>query len=603
MTGPFVSQNKLWNALTLAICLALLTTWVYLPARQNDFLNWDDQSYVTGNDYVKGGLTWPGIAWAFSQSHSGNWHPITWLSHMLDCQFFGLNPSVHHLVNVLLHATNAALLLLLLHQLTGSLWRSGLVAALFALHPLRVESVAWLAERKDLLAALFGILTLMAYATYAFRSKVEGRRSKVWYGVTLGLFTCGLMSKPMLVTWPFVMLLLDFWPLRRIPTKDGRWEMKDGKTLRRLAVEKIPFFVLTAGSCVLTFFAQRAGGAVQSMEVMPMGIRLENAVVSYVRYLGMFFWPANLFPIYPHPTQFVWWQIAGALVILLAVTTAVWRMKSRLPAGLMGWSWYLGTLVPVIGIVQVGNQALADRYTYLPMIGIGIAVIWQVASWWPRNKTARQLSAVVMLGVVATLCLQTRHQLAHWKNTETLFRHVLQHYPNSVPALFGLGSHLVENGQLPEGRQKLDAVLKIEPDFAEALGTLAVSYDNEGNAELAVHYYQAALQRNPDHPTLLNNFAWLRAATPEARYRNGAEAVRLATKACELTGYAKPIFIGTLAAAQAEAGNQTVATANAERAALLAETLGLKEVAGRNLELLELYRSGKAAHGGMPTKL
>ena len=328
MSSQKTSSAKLRLIVGLAIVIATVTLLVFAPVRQNRFLNWDDQSYVTQNDYVQGGLTKAGIVWAFTSSHSANWHPLTWISHMVDVALFGMNPTGHHTTNLVLPAVNAALLFLLVHTLTGSVWRSALVAALFAFHPLRVESVAWVAERKDVLSTFFGLLSLMAYTNYS-KSKVEGRKSKVAYALAFLFLALGLMSKPMLVTWPFVMLLLDFWPLQRIPNVKtsatphptlSPTEAERANTWTRLALEKLPFLGLAVVSSIVTVMAQQRGGAVASLEHLPLGLRLQNAAVAYVEYLCNFFWPTNLSPIYQHPTHIELWRVQYDLAILSSVT-------------------------------------------------------------------------------------------------------------------------------------------------------------------------------------------------------------------------------------------------------------------------------------------
>ena len=444
------------SRLTLLIgtLLGAVTFLVYWPVRHFDFLNWDDLTYISKNDHVRGGLTWNGVIWSFTHSYSSNWHPLTWLSHMLDCQLYGLNPAGPHLTNVVLHTANTVLLFLLLKRMTtagartflsaagagrqrgpgGSpaipsvedycgqecprsvLWRSALVAALFALHPLHVESVAWIAERKDVLSGFFFMLTLWAYARYAqvpsprskvqsqeaeraarpavpsSRFRVRGSRFKVWsfppcfwYWAAMLMFACGLMSKPMLVTVPFVLLLLDYWPLGRMQNEEcRRQKAKDQGHASRtthhasrftpLLLEKLPFFALSAASCIITFVAQKTGGAVASFTTLPLDARIANAVVAYAEYLIKLFWPANLSPIYLHPDHWGFWPVTGAATLLVFLTAAAWLGRRRFPYALMGWLWYLGMLVPVIGIVQVGSQAFADRYTYLPLLGIMIAL-------------------------------------------------------------------------------------------------------------------------------------------------------------------------------------------------------------------------------------
>jgi tetratricopeptide (TPR) repeat protein len=613
----------------IGFALAVVTILIYLPVRHFAFLNWDDLSYVSTNDYVKGGVTWDGIVWSLTHSHSANWFPLTWISHMVDCQIYALNPAGHHLTNVLLHSANTVLLFVLLWKLTSSVWRSALVAALFGLHPLHVESVAWISERKDVLSTFFGLLTLLAYAKYVsneerrWETKFEVRDPKseaipkaenrkhfaLPYILALLFFALGLMSKPMLVTLPFVLLLLDFWPLQRLQLAT----INQQRSNIQLLLEKVPFFALTLASCIITVVSQNRAGAVASIQAIPFASRLENAVVAYIEYLAKFFWPANLSPLYPHPAHWPLWQVVGSATLLLVLTILVWFARKRFPYALTGWFWYLGTLVPVIGIVQVGSQAFADRYTYIPLIGIMIAVVWLVpinTSLQRGVPTARQLAnrfnGLPTLGVVLSVVIlgilswRTSLQLGYWRDTETLFGRVLDLAPDSVQALYGLGSHLIDLGKVEEGKKLVGRAVALQPTYAEALGTLGNTSDGEGKYGEAIQYFDSALKVEPDNPSILNNLAWLRAACTDANYRDGQEAVRLATRACELVGYGKPLFVGTLAAAQAEAGDFQAAIGTAERAATLARSLRLEDIAARNRELIELYRQGKAAHGGSP---
>jgi len=602
-------MNGYIRLLGAAITLALATFLIYLPVRHNDFLNWDDQSYVTANDHVRGGITARGIIWAFTESHSGNWHPLTWLSHMLDCQLFGLNSSAHHLVNAAFHAINAGLLLLLLNTLTGSLWRSAVVAAIFAFHPLRVESVAWVAERKDLLCGFFGLLTLIAYIRYAnlinlassshsASSGTKLRKSKCfWYVTTLLLFVLGLMSKPMLVTWPFLMLILDWWPLRRMSDDSGSPKQR---IVMKLVREKIPFFAFVILSCVITIWAQQKAGAVASIEQLPLSVRIQNAAIAYITYLEKFLWPTGLAAIQPHPIQLSLPKVALSVLLLGIITVTTWRLRKRQPIYIVGWLWFLGTLVPVIGIVQVGNQAWADRYTYLPLIGITAALIWLTADGLSRFHIHPTCTLGLSALPIGLLAWQTMSQLPIWKNDGILFRHTLQVHPRNPQALFGLGSYLIDHGAIETGRSYLKSAIEIEPKFTEAIGTLAASYDDQGDYEEAIHTYRSALAADPNNAAILNNLAWLLAACPDAKYRNGTEAVRLATRACNLTGYQKPLFIGTLAAAHAEAGAFDTAMATADHARHLAYALGLKSLGDRNHNLKILYSTGRGAHGQPP---
>ena len=649
-----------WRTLLVCSLLAAFTLAAFWPARHFAFLNWDDLTYVSKNDHVRSGLTWSGFLWSFTHSYSSNWHPLAWLSHMLDCQLYGLNPSGHHLTSLLLHSVNAGLLFVALKRLTGALWRSALVAALFALHPLHVESVAWIAERKDVLSAFFFMLTLWAYARYtegegqkskARNPKAEGnpkpeiRRPKpegaaraavpgsafdvgcsmfgvrvpsaFFYLLSLLFFALGLMSKPMLVTLPFVLLLLDYWPLGRMQNEECR--MKNAKatgtstprsarengrhasrftfhvsppSLLPLVLEKLPFFALSAASCVVTFLAQKKGGAVTPLEMLPLDTRLANAVVAYVQYLAKSFWPVNLSPIYLHPDKWGAWLVTGAAVVLVLLTAVVWRGRHRFPYALMGWLWFVGMLVPVIGIVQVGSQAFADRYTYLPLLGIMIALVWLGAELVGKGI----ISVLLSLALLATLAWRTREQLPTWKDTGTLFGHALALDPTNVQALYGVGANLVDTGRLDEGKRFLEEAIRLRPAYPEALGALAGTFDSQGNYAEAIRFYQAALKAQPNHEGALNNLAWLLATCPDAAYRNGPEAVRLATKACELTDYGKPLLVGTLAAAQAEAGDFPAAIATAERAAAIATSLHLDDVAAKNRELIQLYRQGQPFH-------
>lgn len=600
--------------MAIASALVAATFLVYLPTHSYDFLNWDDQSYVVDNDYVKAGVSTTSLAWAFTHSHSANWHPLTWISHMLDCQVYGLQPGKHHLTNVLLHSFNAALLFAVLLLLTESNWRSALVAAIFALHPLRVESVAWISERKDELSLFFGLLSLLAYGTYArtatnranrsTRINLRSEKSAIaklppwrWLAAALFLFGLGLLSKPMLVTWPFVMLLLDYWPLQRIQLGASqsarvRW--------RWLVLEKSPFIALSIASSVVTILAQKRAGAVATFSHLPLEVRFQNAMTAYLDYIKKLFWPTNLSPIYPYSIAVETWHWAIATGLIIGFTGFAWHWRGRLPFVFVGWLWFLGTLVPVIGIVQVGSQAMADRYTYIPLIGLVWMLVWLAALFANTVRLPKLALTVASAILLAGLTWRTTAQLKYWRNTETLFRHTLALWPKNAQALFGLGSYLVAHGRTEEGKKLLERLVQLRPDYAEALGTLASVFDNEGRYDKAVDYYQRALGVQPNQAALLNNFAWLRAACPDPSVRDGTEAVLLATKACELTGYGKPLFIGTLAAAQAETGQFRLAVRTAEQAVALATSLGLADTVSRNQDLIILYRSGKAAYGSAP---
>ncbi|HZQ47531.1 MAG TPA: hypothetical protein VFC07_10995, partial [Verrucomicrobiae bacterium] len=365
---------------TRLICcavLALITVAVYWPVTRFAFINYDDTDYVIYNAAIQKGVTTAGVEWALKTGYASNWHPLTWISHMVDCGLYGLKPGGHHLTNLLFHTANVVLLFLILGQFTGAMWRSALVAALFAWHPLHVESVAWVSERKDVLSTFFWLLTMAAYGAYAKASKVQGPGSKVGYCLALLAFALGLLSKPMVVTLPFVLLLLDYWPLKRIAELN-----KDN--LARLVLEKIPFFILAMLECVVTFWAQKSGDAVVKSAALPFSARVANALVSYVRYLWKTIWPENLAAPYPFSHNWTFWTAAGAGLFLVIISAVVlWRIRAQ-PYLAVGWFWFLGTLVPVIGLVQVGIQSMADRYTYVPLIGIFIMLAWSIPDRWAK---------------------------------------------------------------------------------------------------------------------------------------------------------------------------------------------------------------------------
>jgi tetratricopeptide (TPR) repeat protein len=487
--APAASQGQVPHlALVLNLVLAVLTLAAFLPAMDNGFVGYDDTDYVTSNFVVQRGLNWEGIVWAFTSTEAANWHPLTWLSHQLDVQLFGLNAAGHHLTSVLLHAANGLLLFLLLRTMTGALWRSFAVAALFALHPLRVESVAWVAERKDVLSALFWLLTTYAYVRWVAATAPPHR--KVFFALALLGFACGLMSKPMLVTLPFTLLLLDYWPLERFRQK----------TFLALVIEKIPFFALTAASVVVTFLVQRRAGAVD--EVMAYGYRLSNAPVAIVRYLGKLFWPQDLAFFYPHPPGQQWplLSVLGAGAVLAGISVIAIRLWQRQPSLLMGWCWFLGTLVPVIGLVQVGQQALADRYTYIPTLGFLVALVWSVHAC-VATRPGFLFPAAVIATVAAGVCLAlTRQQVQVWKDTASLCRQAIAVTSNNYLAHDMLGAVLDKQGKSDAALREHVAALKIKPDYADAHNNLAVALQRQGRLADAISHYELAFQLRPRYP-------------------------------------------------------------------------------------------------------
>jgi protein O-mannosyl-transferase len=765
----------------ICLLLALATVAVYWPVARHGFINFDDADYVSGNPRVQAGLTMAGVRWAFTSIYASNWHPVTWLSHMLDCQLYGVKPAGHHITNLLFHVANSLLLFGLLQRLTGAPWRSAFVAALFALHPLHVESVAWVSERKDVLSAFFFMLTLLAYVRYAEKAGVRSQNAEPsptenatrntqhalpFYLLSVCFFALGLMSKPMLVTLPFVLLLLDWWPLQRFQLNTKNSTLRTLSPLR-LVVEKLPFFALSALSCVVTFLVQRACGAMTPLAKTHFELRLANALVAYAQYLSKTLWPSKLAIFYPYrPLSLDSWQVVGAALLLLAVTAAVvlaWKKQPYLP---VGWFWFLGTLVPVIGLVQVGKQSLADRYTYLPHIGLFVMFAWGASAAITRWKWPRLLP-LAAAGLTLVACgLVASRQVAYWRTTKTLFQHAVDVTTGNFVAHTVIGDALTEEGKLPEALEQCRLALQIWPNYPEAHNTrgniyarqekydeaiadyraaltsdpsfpdphnglgnvlvktgafaeaetqcrealrlapmhlpamfcLATALHKQGKLDEAADYYRRilafnpnlfaphrylgnvlvaqgkldeaipqlrlalkvlpkdadthtllgvvlldkdrideaaaqfseaaqlqstnamanyhlalihqgrkemraaiecfhkALQAQPDWPESLNNLAWILAANPDATLRNGPEAVALAERACKLTDYKEPLLIGTLATAHAEAGHFTEAVSFAEKARALALAAGQKEVAQKNQELLELYRSGRAYH-------
>ncbi|OQX25419.1 MAG: hypothetical protein BWK80_15625 [Desulfobacteraceae bacterium IS3] len=467
----------------ILICLVLTVTTLatFRQVSDYDFINFDDDEYVTENPHVKAGLTRSGIVWAFTKFHSNNWHPLTWLSHILDCHLFGLNAGMHHLSNVLIHTANSVLLFLLLRWMTGNLWASAFVAALFAVHPLRAESVAWVSERKDVLGAFFWMLTLLMYVSYTKKPGIAR------FAPVLLLFALGLMAKPMLVTLPFVLLLVDYWPLRRFSEKNAS-----------LFWEKMPLFALAAASSIVTVFAQKSGGLVRSLETYPLDIRIANALVSYIKYIGLTILPRGLAFHYPYPESIPLWQTVGAFLILSGVSVFVIRKRETFPFLTVGWLWYLGTLVPVIGFVQVATQALADRYTYIPSVGFCIMLAWGIPLFVKERPVFRMtmtaLAGIAILGFAAC----TWFQLRHWQNSVTLFTHTLNVTEKNYLAHNSLGAALEKQGNISEAIRHFREALEIKPDGAQAHYNMGIALEKQGKSSEAIQHLSEALRFKPD---------------------------------------------------------------------------------------------------------
>jgi tetratricopeptide (TPR) repeat protein len=609
------ARGKSENLKILLICLGLVlaTAAAFEPVRHNDFVSYDDAMYVTENPRVNKGLSLESIRWAFTTTHASNWHPLTWLSHMLDCELFGLNPLWHHLVNLLFHTANTLLLFWVLARLTGAVWESAFVAAAFALHPLHVESIAWVAERKDVLSALFWMLTIVAYIRYT-------QRPSVWRSSLVFLvFGLGLMAKPMLVTLPFVLLLLDYWPLRRFQKS----------TVRRLVCEKIPLFILTMVSSIVTYVAQETTGATEMVENLALTTRINNALVCYLGYITKMIYPSGLAVLYPHPgAGLPAWQPIVSIVALVVITAGIIYLAGRSRRYLtVGWLWYLGTLVPVIGLVQVGRQCMADRYTYLPSVGLFIIAAWgaaELSAKWRYRKVVLSTSALLVLGA---LLVCTRMQVRHWRNNFTLCERALAVTENNPVMHYSLGNAFRSAEKLDEAVTQYRQALRIEPNHARTHGNMAnalllqakfkeatehyrravqldPNYVNarynlglvlskQGNFTEAITHYRHVLALEPDNAAALNSIAWILCTHPDKKHRDPGRAIALAKRAAELTEYNKAEILDTLATACAAAGQFDKAVAIGRSALRLALDEQNDELVTRLRQQLQLYTQKK----------
>jgi protein O-mannosyl-transferase len=542
----------------LLLGVLALAFLVYTPTLGHDFVTFDDPGFVTANPHVKTGLTLDGIHWALTTDHFATRAPLTWLSHMLDAQLWGTWAGGHHLTSLVLHLGNVALVYAALARMTRQPWPSAVVAALLALHPVHVESVAWVAERKGLLAALFALLTLWGWARWAERPS-PGR-----YLLVALSFTAGLAAKAVIQPLPAVLLLLDWWPLGRLRLR----EPPDGRvawgSLVRLGLEKVPLLALAIVATILALHAQTEAGAVSSTLQLPLGARLANAAVSLVRYIATMLWPSGLAVLYPHPdgaggTPLAAWQVAGATAFLVAVSLGCLTGAARRPYLLVGWGWFLLMLLPVIGLVQLGAQAMADRYAYLPLIGLYVIVVWGGADLAARLGWRDTAVAVLAGAVLLALALTTRRQLGYWADSRALYEHAL--------AVTG-DNWMMENN-------------------------LANVELHQGRVAAAVAHYRAAVAIGPADPHPYNNLAWVLATTPDPALRDGAEAVRLAQAACAASGQDDPGMLDTLAAAYAEVGRFDEAARTAQRASRLAEAGGQTDLAAVIAERAALFREGR----------
>ena len=482
--------QRTYILLTILIISTLLAYWQVLG---HDFVNYDDNVYVTSNEEIHNGLTANSLIWALTSSRQHNWHPLTWISHIIDCQLYGLNPKGHHLTSLLFHVANTLLLFIILTRMTGALWRSVFVAALFALHPLHVESVAWVAERKDVLSTFFMMLTIWAYVLYV--EKINPRR----YLLVVLLLALGLMSKPMLVTLPFVLLLLDFWPLGRLDSEEIRENSPSRqKAITHLILEKLPLLLLAVASSIVTLFVQQAGGAVKSFELYSLKVRIANALVSYTGYIGKMLWPDMLTVLYLHPGDALpLWKGAASALILALITVLVIRNVRKFPYVAVGWFWYLITLLPVIGVVQVGSQSMADRYTYIPLTGLFIIIAWGTPDILPMWRYRKKVLSMLAGAVITALMVVTWLQVKHWQNSITLFEHALSVNENNYIAHNNMGAALQEKGETEKAVEHYREAVRLYPEYSNAHNTLGNILLDKGLPDEAIKHYRAAVRANP----------------------------------------------------------------------------------------------------------
>jgi tetratricopeptide (TPR) repeat protein len=536
---------KIRGDILVCLLLAATTLAVYWQVRNYDFIRWDDPVYVTENPHVQAGLSRESVVWAFTSAHAGFRIPLTWLSLMLDFEFYGLNAGGYHVTNLLFHIANALLLFLVLKRMTGAFWRSGFVAALFALHPLHVESVAWVTERKDVLSTLFWILTMWSYFRYVEHPGIKR------YLVVVLTFTLGLMAKPMVVTLPFVLLLLDYWPLERFRVAHANIDteattgvssrLKDQRTLLyRFLWEKAPLFVLAAASALLTFLVTKDAGALSKLEMYPVNIRIANALVSYMKYMVKMIWPRDLAVLYPHPGENLpVWQVIGAGLLLLTVSIAVIRAAKRHPYLIVGWLWYLGTLVPVIGLVQVGQQAMADRFTYVPLIGLFIVIAWGIYELVSKLSYRRILLATGSGAIITALMICTWKQVSLWQDSITLFEHTLSVTSNNYSMYHNLANVLRETGKVDEAIAHYSKALEINPNHARAHNNLGIALTQKGRLDDAIYHHSQAIKINPDSVESYHNLGLIL-----ARQRRFDDAIVYLSKALELDPESADVHTG-----------------------------------------------------------
>jgi len=617
------TPNKLYVFLIYA-GLALVTFIAFEPVRKNEFINYDDDEYITENPNIVSGLTFQSFIWAFTTFYASNWHPVTWLSHTLDCQLFGIDPTWHHLTNLFFHVANTLLLFYIFRRMTAAIWPGAFVAIAFAIHPLHVESVAWVAERKDVLSGLFFMLTIIAYLRYAERPTIAK------YILVVLFLSLGLMAKPMLVTLPFVLLLLDYWPLQRLRLKRQGTDQtsleaesvknEDGDSAWKLLAEKVPLFILVACSSAITIIVQRSAGAMKTLEKYPVNIRIINAFVSYLGYIVKMFYPTRLAILYPlQPYNIPKWQPWVFLLILIVITALVIYGGRKRRYLLVGWLWYLGTLIPVIGLVQVGSQAMADRYTYLPSIGIFIIVAWTAAELQLKLRRQRIALATLAALAIAALVICTRLQLRHWKDNITLYEHTLAVTEENFVILYNYGDALSKKSRLDEAIVQFRKALRISPNEPDVYNNIGAALKEMGNIKEAIENWRKALALDPRHQKAHINMGLamselrsyeqaiyhfqeaLRAKPdwPEAHYNLGGVYLRqgrfdLAALQCVEALRLKPDYLiaqASLAHILVEMGQIEKAVEIAKKASKLAADTGQEDPAPEILNHIQRYKA------------
>jgi len=613
------------SAIVLAICIT------YAPVVNCDFVGLDDIIYVTDNEHVKDGITTDSVRWGFTNKIS-YFQPLAWLSHMADCQLYGLKPAMHHLSSLIIHIANAVLLFILLQKMTGSIWPSAFVAALFAFHPVNVDSVAWISERKNVLSAFFLMLTILAYTSYAQRPGI-GK-----YLLVVLAFCIGSIAKPMLATLPFALLLFDYWPLGRLEFKQlGLCRYKgtgrsattyQQRPVSKLILEKLPLIVISVGLIIFSSWLLNQAGEVISTDLVPMRLRIANALVSYVKYVGKMFWPGNLAIFYPFPRSIPAWQMIGALMLLVIISLVAIKLLRKIPSLAVGWFWYLGTLLPVIGLMQAGVwPEMSDRFAYVPYIGLFISIAWALPELLPKTSFRKITMPILAAITIAALMICTRMQLRYWQNSLTLYKHTLEvtqnnyfihnNYggallktgqvdaailqfeeslrinPSNLKALNNMGAAYLKQGKIDEAMTFFNRGLVIRKDSPETYFYLGVAYAGLGKYDLAVKNWNKAIEFQPDHLNSINNLAWVLGTCPDSTIRNSSKAVMFAQQAADLTKHRNPSTLDTLAAAYAAEGKFELAVKTAKRAIDLAQANKSYDLVNEIEKRLQLYTQKK----------